>query len=52
MIDIKLLHNTWNHSIVPKNKLRFILKCYQQNVFTNHVHLIYMSKQDLSFVIK
>ena len=36
MTDIKLLllhSNTWNHLTVRKTELRFILKCYQQNVF-------------------
>ena len=29
--------NTWNHSIVYKNELRLVLKCYRQNVFISHI---------------
>ena len=32
-----------------KNELRPVEKCCQQNMFTNHMYLIYMYKQDLAF---
>ena len=50
MTDDKLLHsNTWNHlTVCKRNELRFVLKCYQQNVFTNHIYLIYMYEEDLA----
>ena len=45
-----LLHsNTWNHLTVCQKKwAQVCLKCYQQNVFTNHMYLIYMYKEDLA----
>ena len=41
--------NTWNHLTVckKKNELKFVEKCYQQNVFTNHIFNIHMYKEDL-----
>ena len=33
-------------TIVCKKKA--CLKCYQQNVFTNHIYLMYMYKEDLA----
>ena len=45
MTDVKLLllyGNIWNHLTVCKtNELRFILKYYLQNVFTNYMFNIY-----------
>ena len=31
-----------------KNELWLIWKCYQQNLFKNHIYLIYMFKEDLA----
>ena len=31
-----------------QNKLKLIQKCYLQNVFTYHIYLIYMYKDDLA----
>ena len=45
MTDVKLwlsYNNTWSYLTVCKKELRFVQKCYQQNVFTNHIYLIYM----------
>ena len=36
---------------VQKNEMRLIEKSYQQNVITNHIHLIYMYKEDLTLDI-
>ena len=50
MTDVKLLvvhSNTRNHLTVLKEKtkeLRLVYKCCQQNVFANHMYLIYMYK--------
>ena len=45
MTDVKLLllqSNTWNHFMIQeKNELGSFLKCYQQNVFTNHIFNMY-----------
>ena len=32
---------------IQKKRAQGRLKCYQQNLFTNHIYLIYMYKQDL-----
>ena len=38
-----LCSSTWNHlKCMQTNELSLILKCYQQNVFTNHLYLIYV----------
>ena len=49
--DVKLwllYSNTWNHlTAYKKNELRLVLKCYQQNVFTNHIHFyIYIYERE------
>ena len=49
--DVKLwllYSNTWNHLTMckKKNDLRFVLKYYQQNMFTNHIYLIFIDKHD------
>ena len=31
-----------------KKEFRLNLKCYQQNVFKNHIYLMYMYKQELA----
>ena len=33
---------------VLKNALRLVYKCYLQNMFTNHLYLIYMYKEDFA----
>ena len=43
-----LYSNTWNLLTVCKNVLSLILRCYQENVLTNHMSLIHMHKQDLA----
>ena len=52
MNDVKLLllhSNSWNHLTVRKQKwAQAQQKNYQQNVFTYHIYLIYMYKQDLA----
>ena len=40
--------NTWNHLTVSKNELSLVLKCSQQNVFTNQIYSIYMYEQYLA----
>ena len=57
MTDAELLmlySNTWNHLTVCKtNELGLVLKCYQQNVFTNHIYIyIYIYIYITGFGIK
>ena len=37
-----------NLTVCKNNELGLVQKCYQQNVFTNHIYLIYMYKEDLA----
>ena len=49
MIDVKLwllYSNTCYHLNVGKNDLGLVLKCYQLNVFTKHMNLIFVYEQD------
>ena len=52
MTDVKLYQLNiciWNHLNVCKKKKNLnSLRCYLQNVFTNHIYLIYMYKEDLA----
>ena len=32
---------------MKKKRAQACLKCYEENVFTNHLYLIYMYKEDL-----
>ena len=43
--------NTWNHLTVckkKKNELRLVKNHNQENVYTNHIYLIYMYNEDLA----
>ena len=52
--DVKLwleYNNTWNHLrfvTVVKNEIWLIQECYLQNVFTNHIYLVYLYEEDLA----
>ena len=52
MTDVKLLllhSNTWNHLTVSKNKkISGSFKDVIYKIFTNHIYLIHVHKQDLS----
>ena len=53
MTDVKLLllhRNIWKHLTMCKQMSTCSFKkCYQQNMFTNHIYLIYMYKEDLAW---
>ena len=42
---LQLINNTWNY---VQKKLRLVLKCDLQNVFTNHTYKVYTYKDDLA----
>ena len=46
-VKLLLLHsNTWTFNSVENNELGLVLKCYQRNVFKNHIDLICIYKED------
>ena len=48
IVDLIYCVNKTSAYLIVLNKLRLIKKCYQPNVFTNHIYLIYMYKEDLT----